>query len=186
MEQQATWAGAQAARRGKRASGKRWIVGAAFAGLLVLVGCGSDSDGSATSGDAANGEASADAASPPANGGASGSGTLTIDGEAVEVSSVGCMGQASSEIDGYATLQGTDSTGQNVELTVTWYNETSLSKGDEVRLGVGDGDGPGSDYSTTLAIGTVPLENDAVSARDVTLDSYGPAGTVVVSFELSC
>lgn len=159
------------------------LVGVA-AVLTLTLSCGGENNEGATD---AGGDSTSTGAQTPIIGGSTATGTLSIDGESIEVASVGCSidEPPSSEIDATAVLSGTNAAGLNISLTFTRFNDTSLFAGDSVRILFGDR-GTGREFITTLEGGGVSIDGSTVSATDVTLEAFGPTETASATFELNC
>jgi hypothetical protein len=166
---------------------------------LLLAGCGSDDDDAAPSGGAdvtaADTSEAADTDTGDGDGDAGtsgGSGTVTLDGEAVELREVRCFLESQPAAAGGGNIlfvvqgEGEDAAGESLLIDVSRYDEGSQFAGDSISIDVGDVmAGESVSYSASADTGTVTLDGSTASAQDVAL--IGDGGSEhVASFEITC
>lgn len=167
------------------------------AAAALLAGCGGDDD-EATPENGGTTTAATVAAGDPADGdsasGGSGSGTLTLDGESIALTSVRCFLEPQDSAGGGGQIlftgQGTgaNGAGDDVLIDVSRYDEASMFAGDSVSMTVGD---PTSPDSTTYDVSgeqdAIVVDGSTLSGDAITLDDPEGGGTgPTVSFQLNC
>ncbi|MCK0112483.1 hypothetical protein MWU75_10070 [Ornithinimicrobium sp. F0845] len=173
-------------------------VATAFALTIALTACGGDDDtpseesshaDAAAVGDRDEEEAAAEADEGSADmaGGGGGQGSMAIDGEDVTLNNVTCQIEdpPSSSIDALVLAWGVTTSGESVAFNFSRLNATSGIEGDEVRITVGEDD-EGTEYGLSFPLETVSVTDGGASASDLTLETYNPAGAMVLSFEITC
>jgi len=179
-------------------------VGVALVLTLGLGACGtSGGSGGAASTGAATQEPSSGAASEAAQpasiaaqassagapAGQSG-GTLTMDGETIDLASTLCYLEQQPDVNG-GTLDfdaqgsGTNAAGEAVHLDVTRYAADTSSPGDLVVVDIGPFENI-VEYVARLDLNTVSLDGNVVSVTDAVLHALEQQAEATVSFEIMC
>jgi hypothetical protein len=167
------------------------IAAACVIGAGLLAGCGGDDE------PAADGTASTATAAESAPGGdsadrGSASGSMTLDGEAITFTSVRCVLEPQEAAAGGGQIlfvgqgEGATSSGEELLLDVSRYDEGSMFAGDSVSLTVGPAASPDSVTYELGGADAVTLSGSTMSATDISLDDPAAGVSRQVSFELSC
>lgn len=188
------------------------ILAAVSVAALFAVGCGSDEEpeGSAPS---APVESADDNEAPDAEAGdsgqpdeteagevpdvptAGGSGTLDLDGETIELSSVQCHLESQPAAAGGGNIlfvvqgQGQNADGEPLLIDISRYDEASMFAGDKVTLDIGEITPSGEDLvtlTTTEPAGTVALEGSTARADGLQVEDLGLGMSMTASFEIAC
>lgn len=174
---------------------RRMLAMASVAVLLTAAGCSSDSSdgaddsgsGDATAADSGDSGSTADAGP---TGGASG--TLTLDGEEIELTGGQCYleeqpaAAGGGSIEATAQADGTDADGDPILIDFTRFSADNQFAGDDVSLTIGDPFSPDArSLSGTSDAGTVSIDGSTVSASDFEV-SEDLADTVFISFTIEC
>ena len=165
---------------------RRMLAMASLAVALIAAGCSSDSSDGAD--DSGSGDATAADAVP--SGGATG--TLTLDGEQIELTGGRCYleeqpaAAGGGSIEATAQADGTDADGDAVLIDVTRFSADNQFAGDDVSITIGDPFDPASvTLSGSSDIGTVSIEDSTVSASQFEV-SEDLADTVFIDFTIDC
>lgn len=170
------------------------LVVATAAVLFALAGCSSDGsdgadDGGSSGTTAATDDTSGGGESTPSG---SASGTLTLDGEEIELSGGLCYleeqpaAAGGGSIEATAQASGTDADGDEVMIDFTRFSADNQFAGDDVSLTIGDPFSPDArSLSGTSDAGTVSIDGSTVSASDFEV-SEDLADTVFISFTIEC
>lgn len=175
------------------------LVVATAAVLFALTGCSSDgSDGADDGGSSGTTAATDDTSGGGDTGGGestpsgSASGTLTLDGEEIELSGGLCYleeqpaAAGGGSIEATAQASGTDADGDEVMIDFTRFSADNQFAGDDVSLTIGDPFSPDArSLSGTSDAGTVSIDGSTVSASDFEV-SEDLADTVFISFTIEC
>lgn len=188
------------------------IIAAVSVAALFAVGCGSDEEpeGSAPSAPAesaddnevADAEAGDSGQSDETDAGevpdvptAGGSGTLDLDGETIELSSVQCHLESQPAAAGGGNIlfvvqgQGQNAEGEPLLIDISRFDEASMFAGDKVTLDIGEITPSGKDLvtlTTTEPAGTVALEGSTARADGLQVEDLGLGMSMTASFEITC
>lgn len=188
------------------------IIAAVSVAALVAVGCGSDEEAggsappapteSADDNEATDAEASdsgqpdeTEAGDGPDGPTPGGSGTIDLDGENIELSSVQCHLQSQPAAAGGGNIlfvvqgQGQNADGEPLLIDISRYDEASMFAGDKVTLEIGEITPSGEDLvslTTTAPVGTVALEGSTARADGLQVEDLGLGMSATASFEITC
>jgi len=175
----------------------RTIATAAAVALLVA-GCGDDGDDDAaptqeTDSDATDSGATG-AGDPGGSGGSGGgSGTVVLDGEAVELATVRCFLESQPAAAGGGNIlfvvqgEGANADGETVMVDISRYDDESMFAADVVDLYIGDvTTGDAIEVSASVPTGTVTLEGSNVRADDLAAEDFEALTEHTISFDIDC
>lgn len=191
------------------------ILAAVSVAALFAVGCGSDEDpeGSAPSAPAESAESADDNEVTDAEAGdsgqpdetdagevpdvptAGGSGTLDLDGETIELSSVQCHLESQPAAAGGGNIlfvvqgQGQNADGEPLLIDISRYDEASMFAGDRVTIELGEITASNDDLASLAATGpagTVTLEGSTARADGLQVEDLGLGMSMTASFEITC
>ena len=158
----------------------RTIATAAAVALLVA-GCGDDGDEDAAptqETDSDETDSGATGAGDPGGSGG-GSGTVVLDGEAVELSTVRCFLESQPAVAGGGNIlfvvqgEGANADGETVMVDISRYDDESMFAADVVDLYIGDvTTGDAIEVSASVPTGTVTLEGSNVRADDLAAEDF--------------
>lgn len=172
----------------------RAIATAAAAALLVA-GCGDDGGDSGVAEDAGSPAGGGGEGGGESTGGelTGGSGTLVVDGEAVELTTVRCFLESQPAAAGGGNIlfvvqgEGVDADGEAVLIDVSRFDEGSQFAGDDVEVYVGDVvSGEATELSAGGPAGTVTLDGSNASAEDLPAEDLAALTQHTVSFDIDC
>ena len=167
--------------------------------FLLVTSCSSSEDGETSNGDGTDKQSqtakSSQGSTSDTGGSASGgtSGTLTLDGAAIELTGVRCYLEPQNAAAGGGKILftgqgvGKDTTGADVRLDVSHYDADSQFAGDDITVNIGEITNPdsyglqGSDSPDVIS-----KDGSTISAQDVELNKDDRSETKTVSFELHC
>lgn len=179
---------------------------------LFAVGCGSDDETegsaptspveSADSDDATEAEPSGDGQADDAEASdepdvptGGGSGTLDLDGETIELSSVRCHLESQPAAAGGGNIlfvvqgQGQNAEGEPLLIDISRYDEGSMFAGDRVTIELGEITASNDDLASLAAsgpAGTVTLEGSTASADGLQVEDLGLGMSATASFQITC
>jgi hypothetical protein len=128
---------------------------------------------------------------PSSGSSSSGSGTLVLPDETIELTSSQCylkkQTAAGQDIDLTAQARGTNAAGDAVNLDFTRYANSSSFAGDDITVLIGQpGASNATDLSGRLDRGTVDRSGDTFSINDTQLRNESSGDSVTISFEIQC
>lgn len=187
------------------------VIAAVSVAALVAVGCGSEDEpgGSAqptpTGADEAADTAKAgdddsdqvdaadegDASGGPTGGG---SGTIDLDGEIIELSSVRCHLESQPAAAGGGNIlfvvqgEGQDSAGEPVLIDISRFDEDSMFAGDDVQIYIGEITmaGDAVELAAKVPAGTVTLDGGTARVDGLLVEDLASGTSATASIEISC